>query len=51
MLAVVAIYPGEVDGRHCGAAGKDCLRILSSNQKRTEEKVWQNALKLWKKHY
>ena len=30
MPAVVAIYPGEVDGRRCGAACKDRLRILSS---------------------
>lgn len=49
MPAVVAIYPGEVDGWHCGAARKDRLRILSSKQLRMEEKIWQNALKLWKK--
>ena len=38
MLAVVAIYPGEVDGRHCGAAGKDRLRILSSKQNKWRRK-------------
>ena len=30
MPAVVAIYPDEVDGWHCGAARKFRLRILSS---------------------
>ena len=49
MLAVVAIYLGEVDGRRCGAIGKDRLRILSSKQQEMEENIWQNALKLWKK--
>ena len=32
MLAVVAIYPDEVDGRHCGATRKHRLCILSSKQ-------------------
>ena len=49
MLAVVAIYPDEVDGRRCGAARKHRLRILSSKSLKMEEKIWQNALKLWKK--
>ncbi len=30
MPAVVAIYPGEVDGKHRGAVRKDRLRVLSS---------------------
>lgn len=51
MPAVVAIYPGEVDGRHCGAIRKDRLRILSSKTAKLEENIWQNALKLWKKLY
>ena len=49
MPVVVAIYPGEVDERHCGANRKDCLRILSSETTKMEENIWQNALKLWKK--
>ena len=32
MLAVVAIYPDEVDGWHFGVARKDRLRVLSSKR-------------------
>ena len=49
MPAVVAIYPGEVDMRHCGVACKTRLRILSSQVHKLEENIWQNALKSWKK--
>ena len=49
MPAVVAIYPDEVDGWHPGAARSPRLRILSSQVHTLEEKIWQNALKLWKK--
>ena len=32
MLAVAAIYPGEVDGLHYGATCNHRLRILSSKR-------------------
>ena len=49
MLAVAAIYPGEVDKRHCGVACKESLCILPSKLHKMEGRIWQNALKLWKK--